>query len=292
MAAPTIPRAYVETFESRAIHISQQEDIRLANWVASRNEQSKSHNWDRIGAVEATTKTVADQGTPVNTPIAEAPWTRRQTQIATYHTGEITYKENVSQMLVDPNSTYVRNLGYAMGRQTDRVIISACDGDSRDGDGNTVPFPAGQMLGSAVTPFSYDLVTDITRLHLENNVPMEMPKVNIISPGVAKKLFQLTEATSRDYHAAQTLATKGWIDSWLGYAWLCSTLLTSPAGTERYCISMTSEAVGLHIARGIETKVGEDPSASFDWRIYTSMDIAAIRVHDEHLIRFHVDEAL
>lgn len=278
----TIDNVYVSTFERTVRHLAQQGANRLRPFVQEVREASEGHNFERIAATAATQKTTRKTATPDD----ETAWSRRKAIPVEYHTGDVTEKKDIVQMLVDPNSNYARAQGMAMARAFDDEIISAAVGASRDGAGNSVTFDSNQAL-SPSSMITYDVVTEVTEKFMENDIDPDMRKVFVISPEQARKLLQLTEATSGDYNALRPLTSKGYIESWMGYTWIVSTRLTSPSGngSDVDCFAMTDQALGLLINQDIQTEVAKDPSISFAWRIYTNAIYGAIRVEDEHLVK-------
>jgi hypothetical protein len=279
----TIPNVYVQTYETNVRHLAQQGITRLRPWVAERSVQSEGHNWERIAATAATPKTTRKQATPDD----ETAWSRRKSIPVTYNTGDVTEQEDIVQMIVDPNSNYARAQGMAMRRAHDDEIISAAVGDSRDGDGNAVTFDANQVVGDGTTAITYDIVTAVTEKFMANDIDPDEEKVFVISPEQARKLLQLTEATSGDYNAVRPLTAKGYIESWMGYTWVVSTRLTSPTGdgSDVDCFAMTRRAIGLQMNKDIWVRISEDPSISFAWRIYCASTFGAVRVEDEQLVK-------
>jgi hypothetical protein len=282
----TIPNVYVQTYETNVRHLAQQGITRLRPWVMERSVQSEGHNWERIAATAASQKTARK----VATPDDETAWSRRKSIPVTYHTGDVTEQEDVVQMIVDPNSNYARAQGMAMRRAHDDEIISAAVGDSRDGDGNAVTFPAGQLLGDGTTTISYDIITATTEKFMANDIDPDEEKCFVIGPAQARKLLQLTEATSGDYNAVRPLTSKGYIESWMGYTWLVSTRLQdgAVADASTACFAMTRRALGLQMNKDIWARITEDASISYAWRIYCASTFGAIRVEDEHLVKVDV----
>jgi Phage capsid protein len=177
----------------------------------------------------------------------------------------------------------------AMRRSFDDEIIAAAVGSSRDGDGGAVVYNTAQALGDGSTAITFDVVTAVSEKFMANDIDPDEPKVFVISPFQARRLLQLTEATSGDYNALRPLTAKGYIESWMGYTWIVSTRLpdasTGQDGSEVYCFAMTRRAMGLQVNRDIWVRVAEDPTVSFAWRIYAAGTFGAIRVEDEHLVR-------
>lgn len=279
----SVSNVFIQTYEATVRHLAQQGITRLRPWVMERSVQSEAHNWERLGTQEAVQKTTRLAATPEQ----DYPWSRRKSIPTTWHTGDSTEQEDIVQMLVDPNSNIAQAQGKAMKRAHDDAIIEAAVGDSRDGDGNPVTFPAGQVVGDGLVAINYDIVTEVTEKFMANDIDPDEEKVFVISPEPARKLLQLTEATSGDYNAVRPLTAKGYIESWMGYSWLVSTRLQSPTGngSDVDCFAMTRKAIGLQVNKDIWARVAEDPTVSFAWRIYCASTFGAIRVEDEHLVK-------
>ena len=284
----TIPNVYVNTYESTVRHLAQQGITRLRPWVMERSVQSEGHNWERIAATDANQKTTRKQATPDN----ETAWSRRKSIPVTWDTGDVTEQEDIVQMIVDPNSNYAKAQAKAMRRAHDDEIIKAAVGDSRDGEGNAVTFDPDQLIGDGTVAINFDIVTAVTEKFMANDIDPDEEKVFVVSPAQARKLLQLTEATSGDYNAVRPLTSKGYIESWMGYSWVVSTRLLAPAAGEVDCFAMTRQALGLQMNKDIWSRVTEDPSISYAYRIYTASTFGAIRVEDEHLVKVHLSETI
>ena len=284
----TINEVFVETYETMVRHLAQQGNTRLLPWVMSKSVQSEAHNWERIAATAATQKTTRKAPTPDD----ETEWSRRVSVPETWHTGDVTEQEDKVQMIIEPNSSYARAQGMAMRRAHDDAIIAAATGDALGGDGTPVALPAGQTVGDGTSAITYDLVTQVTEKFMANDIDPDEEKVMVISPEQARKLLQLTEATSGDYNALKPLTSRGYIESWMGYSWVVSTRLQAPAAGEVDCFAMTRRAIGMQINRDITARIQEDPSISFAWRIYCFSTFGAVRVEDEHLVRLHLNTTI
>ena len=122
----TVDNAFVETYMNNVRHLAQQGNTRLRQFVMVENRQSEGHNWDRIAAAAATQKTTRKQATPDN----NTAWSRRKSIPVVYNVGDSTEQEDITQMLVDPNSNYARAHGMAMRRAMDDEIIAAAIGQA------------------------------------------------------------------------------------------------------------------------------------------------------------------
>jgi hypothetical protein len=288
----SVENVYIQTYERTVRLLAQQSISRLRPWVQERSVQSEGHNWERLGSQEAEEKT----GRLVATPEQDYPWSRRKSIPVTYHTGDSTEQEDIVQMLVDPNSNIANAQGMAMKRADDDEIIRASTGDSRDGQGNAVAFDTNQEIGDGTSSITFDFVTETSEKFMDNDIDPDMEKVFVISPRQARKLLQLTEATSGDYNALRPLTSKGYIESWMGYSWVVSTRLPDSSvgqdGSSEYCFAMTRKAIGMQINKDIWVRVAEDPTVSFAWRIYCASTFGAIRVEDEQLVRLDLSTTI
>lgn len=287
----TVDKVFVQTYETILRHLAQQWPSRLRPYVVEKSVQSAAHNWERLGTAEAQQKTTRLQATPVQ----DWPWSRRVSVPKTWDTGDSTEQEDIVQMIIDPNSNIAMSQGAAMRRAFDDEIIAAATGDALDGDGNAVSFPAGQVVGDYTAPISFDMVTEVSEKFLENDIdPME-PKVMVIGPTQARKLLQLTEATSADFNALRPLQSEGIVRNWMGYTWIVSTRLLYDSGgptTDLNCFAMTMKALGLQVNRDISSRITEDPSVSYAWRIYSFATFGAVRVEDEHIVNVRVLDSI
>ena len=286
----SVENIYVQTYERTVRALAQQGISRLRPWVEERSIQSEAHNWERLGTQEATEKTTRLTATPEQ----DYPFSRRVSTPETWHTGDSTEQEDIVQMLVDPNSNIAVAQGKAMRRAYDNSIIAAAVADTAaNGSGGTDAMPAGQTIGSGATAaaFTYDLITQVTEIFMDNDIDPDEEKVFVLAPVQARKLLQLTEATSGDYNAMKPLTSKGYVESWMGYTWVVSTLLpdssTAVDDSQNWCIAMTRKALGLQVNKDIWCRVAEDPTVSFAWRIYCASTFGAVRVEDEQVVRIH-----
>ncbi len=282
----TISNAYIETFENNVRHRAQQMVTKLRGKCQEKSEKSKSHNWERLGVIEAADKS----GRLVDTPVQNAAWSRRVSLVATKHAGDSTEQEDIHQMLVDPNSNITRALGYGMNRAIDDVLIAAATGNATTEGGGTSAFPAGQKIGDGTAQISYDLITQVQEKFMTNEIDVEIPKCMIVSPAQIRRMLQLTEFTNKDYvkKGLDELSANGIVPNLMGFTWIMSNRLLKPLAGQTSCLAFTDMALGLHVANDIKVRVAEDPSKSFAWRLYSYMTIGAVRVEDEHIVHLHV----
>ena len=285
----TISNAYIQTFESNVRHLAQQSVVRLRPYVQERGVESQNHNWDRLAATNASLKTTRLQPTPV----ANAAWSRRVSPSNTRDNGESVENEDVVQMLIEPKSALTTNMALSMRRAWDDEIIVAATGDATTEGGGTATFPAGQKITDAAAPINFDHITEVQQKFLANDIEADVPKVAVVGPIQVRKLMQLTEQTSSDYvrQKLDQLSSTGICIGWMGFTWIMSTRLTDGGSAgQKACLFFTNSAIGVKVSQDISVLVGRDPSVSFAWRVYTWMNLGAVRVEDEHIVWLQIKD--
>lgn len=287
----TINNVYIDEFNAYLRLLAQQEYARIRTKVYEVSSGGESYSFDRVGPQEASQKTTRDQ----TTPITDYPFSRRVALAKTFDVGELIEYEDQIQAKVDIKGGLVRSMASSMARAYDDEIIRAFGDDALDGDGASIPFPIAQVVGDGTEPISFDIVTEVQELFLENDIQGEVLKCFVIGPTQVRKLLQLTEQTSSDYvtrEALQRLSQGLIVPNWMGFVWICSTRLLSPDTGEIDCWAFTERAIGLATNRDITTFIQQDPSTSFAWRLYSQATYGAVRTEDEHIVRVHLADTL
>lgn len=297
--AITIDNAFVQQYDANVRQLQQQMDVRLLPHVYSVMTGGQAHNFDRLGATDAIIKGSQNPGGDgdrrVETEYIDDDWSRRVALPQTYvHTMTVEHEDQV-QTLHSPLSEYAINQAAAMRRSQDDIIIAAATADALDGDGGTVVFPPGQIVGDGSTPISFDMVTEVNEIMMQNEITPDMPKVMVVSPTQIRKLMQTTEQTSADYvnvQALQTLNATGIVLNWMGFTWIMSNRLLTPEVGELQCLAFTNRALGLAVNQETFTRIGEDPGMSYMLQIFSQWTMGCVRVEDEHIVQVHVADTL
>jgi len=295
----TIPAAYISTFESTVRQLAQQKISRLRTAVMEVHKQSESHMWDRLAASDYRIKAAravspaGGNGSGAVNTTDGLEWSRRNTIIKTFDTGEIVGKEEIVQMLIEPKSAVTENLAMNMKRAQDDVIINSFYDDALTDGGAAAVFPAAQAIGATGVNISMDLLLEAKEVFANNDIDPDERITLVIGPKQQRQLMQLLEVTSGDYQNVKALAT-GYLPNFLGFDIVVSTRLglsteQPDVGTDLFCTAFTKRALGLHIASDITANVAERPDMSFDWQVYLQQSLAGVRVEDEHIVQITVN---
>ena len=283
----TVSQVAIETYEATLIQLAQQRMSRVQPWVMQRGEESAGHNWPVLNSADATLKT-RDQATPET----GAVFAERRSVPITMNIGELVEPEDIVEVLIDPLSGLAQSQVFAIGRAYDDELFDACERVADDGNGGTVALPAAQIINTGgATSINFDIVTEVTEQFLNNDVDPDEPKVFFVSPAQVRKMLQLTEVTSADYNSLRPLES-GMPTNWMGFTWIPSTRLNSPGAGRVNCVAMTADAIGFNINEGMTSRIAEDPTMSFAWRVYARSTFGAVRVQDAKICLVDVSETI
>ncbi|MBK9446184.1 MAG: hypothetical protein IPO00_08850 [Betaproteobacteria bacterium] len=287
MAVADLSPIYQRDFEANLRALSQQRGSKLRACCVERNAPDM-HLWDRLGALATTSRTPGG-----NTADTALSLTRRRSKPADFEVSNLVDPSTIAYAARDPRSDVLQGHVDAHGRNIDTIILNAALGATEDEAGGSTAYPVAQSVGGAAQAFDFNFITSVNEMFWLRNVPQDEEKVFVIRPNGARKMLQMTQATSSDYVNAQALVSKGYVENWLGYTWIVSTSpgLTNVTGLQYYYVAMTKRAIGLHITKDLWTRVVESSEKSFAWRLYSAMALGATRIEDEHVVRAHVLES-
>lgn len=289
----------VDAFQANVRHLAQQEKSKLLAYVDKDSQQAETNQWDFLSSGDMSAKS-DDTATSGNE--TGRTWSRRQAVATPWNDHELVDTHEINMLLVDPNSKINQSLGYSAGRKIDDLIIAAATGNvnvqTRSGGAVTstpTALPAGRILGTGAEATSFDLVAQVQKSFMLNDIDPSIPKVAVVGPQQVYELLNLTEQTSSNYvhrESLQRLNATGIVPMWMGFTWVVSTRLTSPTAGERYCLFFTAgDALGFHMPQDITAKCAEDPSRQYAWRPYIEFTAGAARLEDARITVLHLADA-
>lgn len=299
--AVSISNAFVQEYKDSVIHLAQQGDARVRPHVREVSSNAEYYNWDRLAEVDTsgyspgTGYTAAHgvfekSGARRDTEYYDDEWTRRTSSARTFNNTMTFESEDKVQMLIDPESAYVRAMGNGMKRAYDRLIIEAATASITQ-DGSSTAFPSTQRISTGQEQISFALITQVQEKFLGNEQTIDVPKIALISPVQIRQLMAETKQTSADYvnrEALQNLTQYGIVNQWMGFTWIMTNYLTAPATGMLDLLFFTNEALGLVVNKDIEVIIGRNPSKSYMWQVFYQFSAHAARIQDEHIVVLRV----
>lgn len=296
MSAATISEAYVTQFQNNVRHLAQQGDSRLRAHVY---EEPLTGNLFTMERLAASTSVEKNGNFDADTVIAtDGAWSRRQGNPDVFRWAKMYGHQDSGRMLVDPQGPYSQQGSMTMKREYDSLIVEAATVAATDGQGGSVAFPAGQIVGdgsATIVASSYDLIREANEKFQTNDIDPDEPKVFVVAPEDIKVMLGDEKLTSADYLSVKMLSANGMVQNFLGFTWIMSNRLDAgssgngPGVNIRRCLAFTRRGLALGVNYDIFARVSERPDKNHAVQVFLEWQAAAIRVEDEHVVHVLVD---
>lgn len=269
--ATTVPTSFVQQYEQEVKQAYQREGALLRGTVRSRSQVGAERIYfPKLGKGSATDKARHADVTPM-----DLEHSRVFADMVDRYAPE--YIDDLDQAKTNWSlaSEYARSSAYALGRETDNIIVDAL---------NTTPagqqFTAVDLDSASSGELTLKAIAELSKVHNQADVPMDNMRYAVISPETHSELLQLTEATSTDFTTTQLLMNAREPAMWMGYRWIMHTGL--PDGVKGFFYHQSS--VGFGISRDINTQV-DWIAQKVAFLVNSWMSMGATIIEDEGVIR-------
>jgi hypothetical protein len=290
-----IDTALVQTYRSNIEVQFQQKGSRLRGTVRNETQNAEFDFYDRIGPVEAQKVTTRHGDTPLN----ETPHDRRRIALEDYDWADLIDKKDKLRMLADPQSAYVQNAVFAMGRAQDRSIIAAATGTAYTGKtgATAVTFAAASEVAvdyveSGATANSNLTIEKLRRARflLDSKECVEDGEevFMIVSASQIQSLLRTTQITSADYNTVKALV-QGTVNQFMGFTFIRTELLTK-SGNNRECLVYPRSGITMASSAEVTVEVDRLPGKRYSVQVYVCGGFGASRMWEEKVLRVKCDE--
>jgi len=238
----TIDRAFVKQFEGEVHDAFQRQGSKLRRTVRTRNNvRGSSCVFQRIGKGLAQTKPRHDF-----VPQMNAEHFSVEVALQDFYAGDYVDRLDEMKVNIDERQALARAGAYALGRQTDQLIIAALDETTVTAGDATKPLTKAKVLGAL-------------ELLGAEDVPDDGERYAVVGWKQWANLLDLPEFASAEYVGAENLPWQGTqAKSWLGTMWIAHSGLPFDAGSkERTCFWYHKSAVAHAI--------GQDVTSDISW---------------------------
>jgi hypothetical protein len=239
----SVANSFIKDFESEVHTAYQRMGAKLRLTVRNKtNIIGADTTFQKVGKGTAGTKTRHGL-----VPVMNADHTPVNCTLADYYAGDWVDKLDELKTNIDEMKTTAEAGAYALGRQTDSLIITALDGAT-----NTSSVAIASLTKAIATDWVMDLFA--------RDIPSDDGNTwGLVSWQVWGALLLLPEFTSSDYIASSGMQFQTGVRPrmWLGVNWLPHSGLTVGAGGERKCYVYHKTAIG-HAS-------GADVSSDITW---------------------------
>ncbi len=277
-----ITTAMVQQYKSGIEILYQQTRSKLRDAVRVEPVQGRDAFFDQVEAVEAQSKTTRHG----DLEIVSTPHRRRRVTTSDKYVADYIDAEDLARILNNPTGAYASNFVAALNRATDREIITAAVGPAYTGERGDVVTPFDSNMTVAVNVGS----SQTTGLNLEKLLAAkEMLDANdvsdeerylIIGPKQLGELLNNTKVTSSDYNTVKALV-QGEVNSFLGFTFIKSTLLSKDSNGYRECLFWQKNAMLLGVTRDIGASIDPIPQKGQSLLIQAWISVGASRMSEK-----------
>ncbi len=255
-----VPAHYVTQYSTNVQLLLQQKGSKLRDTVSiGMHTGEAAVPVEQIGAIEA--KVRAGRGAPV--VFTDSPETRRWVYPTDYDTdAEIVDSADKLRMLIDPQSSYVTNAVYALGRKMDDVIIAAATATSNIGKTgssteafDTATYQVTGSIGGTNSGLNVAKLRRAKRMLEEAFVDLEQEQPTlVISAKQHDDLLNEIQVVSSDFNP-QPVLVDGMVTRFMGFNIKRSQRLTF--STTRRVLAYVKSGIHLGMWNDIKTDVSE-----------------------------------
>lgn len=291
-----IPTHYAVQYASNIELLLQQKGSRLRDTVTPKSitGAKSAVPVDQIGKVEATKRTTRYPVlTPADTP-AERPWVYP----SDYDWNDLIDSIDKLRVVTDPQSAYVTNGGYAMGRAQDSEIITAFFGDRKTGEAGatTTSFLAANIVAvnygaAGAVGLSVAKLRQAKKILLAAEVDMETDPITIpISAVQHDNLLSEIQITSLDFNERPVLV-EGTVTRFLGFNFKHSEMLPTDGSGYRKIPVYAKSGMVLAVWNDITTDISiRKDLAGLPVQIYVYGTFGATRLEEKKVVQILCSE--
>lgn len=206
------------------------------------------------------------------------------------------------RLLVDPQSSYVTNGTYAMGRSIDDEIISGLLNDNKTGEngststGTLAAYNSGSQvvstnIGGTSSNLNLDKLRNAKKILMQNEVDIDNdPLFVAMTASQHDALLAETQLVSLDYNTRPVLVD-GKITSFMGFNFIVTERLPK-AGAVRSVIAWAKSGAHLGMWNDVQTDVRQRADlSSLPWQVYVQGTFGATRLEEKKVVQLYCTEA-
>lgn len=294
-----IPTHFVQQYTTNIQLLLQQKGSKLRNAV-----MTSSHNGKQAVAVDQWGPVAASKRTGRYQPLLpqDTPSDRRWVFPNDYDWNDLIDNFDKLRMITDPQSSYVTNGTYAMGRAIDDEIILGLLGDNKTGEngatstGTLAAFNSGSQLvgtnvGGASSNLNLDKLRNAKKILMQNEVDIDNdPLFVAMTASQHDALLAETQVVSLDYNTRPVLVD-GKITSFMGFNFIVTERLPKAAAV-RSVIAWAKSGAHLGMWMDIKTDVRQRADlSSLPWQVYVEGTFGATRTEEKKIVQINCTEA-
>lgn len=287
---------FIQQYTSNVQLLLQQRGSKLRQAVMTGMHQGKQAvPVDQFGPVTATKRTTRFGA--INR--TETPTDRRWVFPSSFDWADYIDDVDKLKMLIDPQSHFVVNGTYAMGRAMDNELITAFFGTAKTGEagGTSTTFPATQQVdadegAAAATGLNIAKLRAAKKILMANEVDLDNdPLFCAITAKQHDDLLNEAQAISLDYNTKPVLVD-GKITAFMGFNFIHVEGLELNGSSQRRLPAWAKSGMHLGMWQDISTDVRQRPDLEgLPFQVYVKGTFGATRLEEKKVVEIPCAEA-
>lgn len=287
---------FIQQYTSNVQLLLQQRGSKLRQAVMTGMHQGKQAvPVDQFGPVTATKRTTRFGA--INR--TETPTDRRWVFPSSFDWADYIDDVDKLKMLIDPQSHFVVNGTYAMGRAMDDELIAAFFGTAKTGEagGTSTTFPASQQVdadegAAAATGLNIAKLRAAKKILMANEVDLDNdPLFCAITAKQHDDLLNEAQAISLDYNTKPVLVD-GKITAFMGFNFIHVEGLVTNGSSQRRLPAWAKSGMHLGMWQDISTDVRQRADLEgLPFQVYVKGTFGATRLEEKKVVEIPCAEA-
>lgn len=290
-----LPTHYVQQYSSNVQLLLQQKGSKLSDRVMSGSHVGKQASpVDQFGAVTAQRVT----GRFAAMPRVDATTDRRWVFPVDYDLPQLIDNFDKLRLLTDPQSSYVTNAVYGMGRAKDDEIVDAFFGDAKTGEtgSTTTSFPAANQVAvnsgaSGNVGLTVKKLREAKKLLMSYQVDIESdPLTAVVTAKQHDDLLAEAQVVSTDFNDKPVLVD-GKVTRFLGINIVHCERLDTDSNSYRRIPVFAKSGMYLGMWNDVQTSVKQRSDLRGEpWQVYALGTFGATRLEENKVIEIKAAE--
>lgn len=287
-----ISTAFVEQFKDTVTLLAQQRGSKLRGSLMEETLTGKRVAFEQVAPTRAQRTTTRH----ADSPLISTPHRRRWASAIDVEWGDLIDDFDRLNMLIDPESAYTQNAGFAVGREWDDIIFEKFFADAVTGENGDqiVSFPASNEIALDFDGDGTDEGLTVPKLRqarqqlLENEVDLEVETPHIAIPAKAQDdLLNFTEVTSADFNTVRALVN-GELDTYLGFRFIRTERVPKDSNGNFLCPVWVPTGMGVAVRQNPTARLTERSDKRFSTYVYYSTSVGASRLEESKVHQIKV----
>lgn len=295
MSGVNVPAHYVSQFSSNiALKLQQEGSVLRSAVTVGAHVGKQASPVDQVGAIGA--NKVIGRFNPMGR--VDAPLDRRWVVPTDYDLPQLLDSFDKLRLLTDPESQYVKNAVFALGRAQDEEILNGLFGTNLTGETGTVSttLPSTQVVGvnqgaASATNLTVAKLKRARRILMANNLNFGTEQLYCaINAANHDSLLDELQIISADFNGGEAVLKEGMIMRFLGINFIHTELLSTgtddQSGTSTQTPLWAKSGVHLGIWNDIETDISKrEDLQGIPWQGYCKETIGATRLEETKIVK-------